>query len=252
MIIKSWVRRIGVVLLVLALLPTVLIIAYCIVPPPTTPLMIIRSFGGPPRRHQWVSADALSPEIFRAVMAAEDAKFCHHHGFDWQAMNDDVERYEDGVGRLRGASTITMQTAKNLFLWPGRTFLRKGLEAPLTVELELLMSKKRIIELYLNSVEWGDGVYGVEAAAQDAFGHSAHTLTMREAALLAAVLPSPRRSSARHPSAYILKRVATIEARMTAVPFDRTRVCNVPQDPFFSEFRQARDVFRVALDQRLR
>jgi monofunctional biosynthetic peptidoglycan transglycosylase len=248
MSIKSWVRRIGVVVVVLALLPTVLILAYRFVPPPVTPLMVIRSFDGPPRRHQWMSADALSPEIFRAVMAAEDAKFCRHHGFDWQAMDEDVERYEDGIGRLRGASTITMQTAKNLFLWPGRTFLRKGLEAPLTVELELLMSKKRIIELYLNIVEWGDGIYGVEAAAQDSFGHSARSLTMREAALLAAVLPSPRRSSARHPSAYIQRRAATIEARMTAVPFDRGRVCNVPQDPVSLEFRQARDVFRVAFD----
>ena len=231
MIMKSWVRRVCVVLAVLALLPTVLILAYRVMPPPITPLMVIRSFDGPPRRQQWVSADALSPEIFRAVIAAEDAKFCRHHGFDWQAMDEDFARYEDGVGRLRGASTITMQTAKNLFLWPGRTFLRKGLEAPLTVELELLMSKKRIIELYLNDVEWGSGIYGVEAASQDAFGHSAKTLTMREAALLAAVLPSPRRSSARRPSAYILRRAATIEARMAAVPFERKRVCGVPQDP---------------------
>lgn len=192
--------------------------------------MLIRSLQGQPRLQNWLSADALPPEIFRAVIAAEDAKFCRHHGFDWQAIDTDLERYEEGAGKLRGASTISMQTAKNLFLWPGRTFLRKGLEAPLTVELEFLQSKKRIAELYLNIIEWGPGVYGVEAAAQTAFGHSAQILTRHESALLAAILPSPLRSSARRPSAYILRRAAIIEERMSAVPFDRRRICAVPQD----------------------
>jgi monofunctional biosynthetic peptidoglycan transglycosylase len=225
-----WVLRI---LTLLLLLPPALILLYRFVPPPVTPLMVIRSIQGHPRTSHWVSADEISPEMFRAAIASEDAKFCRHHGFDWQAMNQDFERYEEGVGKLRGASTISMQTAKNLFLWPGRTFLRKGLEAPLTAELELILTKKRIIELYLNIVEMGPGIYGVEAASQAAFHHSARTLNRREAALLAAILPSPLKSSASRPSAYIQRRVGTIEARMEDVPFDRIRICAVKQDPLW-------------------
>jgi monofunctional biosynthetic peptidoglycan transglycosylase len=230
---RVWLKRIGWFLLALAALPFVLILIYRFVPPPITPLMIIRSTQGQPLNRQWLPADAIAPDMVRAVIASEDAKFCRHHGFDWKAMDQDLERYEEGVGKLRGASTISMQTAKNLFLWPGRTFLRKGLEAPLTVGLEAFLPKKRIIELYLNIIEWGPGIYGVEAASQAAFGHSARTLSRREAALLAAVLPSPLKSSAKHPSAYIQRRVGTIEARMESVPFDRTRICGVPQDPLW-------------------
>jgi len=225
-----WLLRI---LTVLLLLPPVLVLLYRFVPPPVTPLMLIRSVEGHPRQSKWVSADDISPEMFRAVIASEDAKFCRHHGFDWQAMNADLERYEEGIGKLRGASTISMQTAKNLFLWPGRTFLRKGLEAPLTAELELILPKKRIIELYLNIIEMGPGIYGVEAASQAAFHHSARTLNRREAALLAAILPSPLKSSASRPSAYILRRIATIEVRAEDVAFDRTRICAVRQDPLW-------------------
>ena len=225
-----WILR---VLTGLLLLPPALILLYRFVPPPVTPLMLIRSIEGHPRQSHWVAAEDISPEMFRAVIASEDAKFCRHHDFDWQAMNQDLERYEEGVGKLRGASTISMQTAKNLFLWPGRTFLRKGLEAPLTAELELILPKKRIIELYLNIVEMGPGIYGVEAASQAAFHHSAKTLNRREAALLAAILPSPLKSSASKPSAYILRRIATIEVRAEDVPFDRTRICAVRQDPLW-------------------
>jgi monofunctional biosynthetic peptidoglycan transglycosylase len=197
-------------------IPTLLVLLYKLTPPPITPLMVIRSVEGKPLIRHWLPADQMSPEIFRAVVASEDAKFCQHHGFDWQAIDQDLERYEEGVGKVRGASTISMQTAKNLFLWPGRTFLRKGLEAPLTVLIEFALNKRRIIELYLNIIEWGPGIYGVEAASQAAFGHSARSLSRREAALLAAVLPSPLKSSARHPSVYILGRVGVIEARMEA------------------------------------
>ena len=163
-------------LTLILLLLVVVIDLYRFVRPPITPLMVIRSIQGQPITRQWADNDAISPEMFRAVIASEDAKFCRHHGFDWQAMDQDLERYEEGVGKLRGASTISMQTAKNLFLWPGRTFLRKGLEAPITVVLEVALPKKRIIELYLNIVEWGPGIYGVEAASQAAFHHSARTL----------------------------------------------------------------------------
>lgn len=226
----AWILRI---LTIILLLPPLLILIYRFVPPPATPLMVIRSIEGHPRHSRWVSAEEISPEMFRAVIASEDAKFCRHHGFDWQAMNQDFERYEEGVGKLRGASTISMQTAKNLFLWPGRTFLRKGLEAPLTAELELILTKKRIIELYLNIVEMGPGIYGVEAASEAAFHHSARTLNRREAALLAAILPSPLKSSASRPSAYIQRRVGTIEARLEDVPFERSRICAVKQDPLW-------------------
>jgi len=226
----AWILRI---LTVLLLLPPALILLYRYVPPPGTPLMAIRSLQGNPRQSHWVPAEEISPEMFRAVIASEDAKFCRHHGFDWQAMNEDFERYEEGVGKLRGASTISMQTAKNLFLWPGRTFLRKGLEAPLTAELEVILPKKRIIELYLNIIEMGPGIYGVEAASQINFHHSAKTLNQREAALLAAILPSPLKSSASHPSAYIQRRIGTIEARMEDVPFDRAKICSGKQDPWF-------------------
>ena len=225
-----WILR---VLALLLLLPPALILLYRFVPPPITPLMVIRSFEGHPRQSHWVPAEDISPEMFKSVIASEDAKFCRHHGFDWQAIDADLERYEEGVGKLRGASTISMQTAKNLFLWPGRTFLRKGLEAPLTVELEFLLPKKRILELYLNIIEMGPGIYGVEAASQNAFHHSAKTLNAREAALLTAILPSPLKSSASKPSAYILRRIGTIEARTEAVPFDRKRICGGKQDPLW-------------------
>jgi monofunctional biosynthetic peptidoglycan transglycosylase len=217
----------------LILLVVVVIDLYRFVRPPITPLMVIRQLQGQPIIRQWIDADAIAPDMFRAVIASEDTKFCRHHGFDWQAMDADFERLEEGEGKLRGASTVSMQTAKNLFLWPGRTFLRKGLEAPLTVLIEGLLPKKRIIEIYLNIIEWGPGIYGVEAASQAAFHHSARTLSRREAALLAAVLPSPLKSSASHPSAYIERRVGTIEARMAGVPFDRQRVCGVAQDPLW-------------------
>ena len=207
-------KLLGWLIVILVAVPCLLVLLYKLVPPPITPLMVIRSIQGQPLIHRWLPAEQISPEMFRAVIASEDAKFCRHHGFDWDAINQDLERYEEGVGKVRGASTISMQTAKNLFLWPGRTFLRKGLEAPLTVLLEATLSKRRIIELYLNVIEWGPGIYGVEAAAQTAFGHSAHALSRREAALLAAVLPSPLKSSARHPSPYIQGRVPVIEARM--------------------------------------
>jgi monofunctional biosynthetic peptidoglycan transglycosylase len=220
-------------LTLLLLLLVVVIEIYRFVRPPITPLMVIRGFQGQPTIHQWIDADAIAPDMFRAIIASEDAKFCRHHGFDWQAMDEDFERSEEGEGKVRGASTISMQTAKNLFLWPGRTFLRKGLEAPLTVLIEALLPKKRIIEIYLNIIEWGPGIYGVEAASQAAFHHSARTLSRREAALLAAVVPSPLKSSASHPSAYIERRVGTIEARMESVPFQRQRICGVAQDPLW-------------------
>jgi monofunctional biosynthetic peptidoglycan transglycosylase len=202
-------------------LPMALVLVFRFLPPLTTPLMLIRRLGGEGIERRWVSLDAMSPNLFRAVIAAEDAKFCQHHGFDWDAIDRAVDRYEDG-GRVLGASTISMQTAKNVFLWPDRTFLRKGLEAYLTVLIEQIWGKRRILEVYLNVVEWGHGLYGAEAAALAYFHHPAATLTQREAAALAAVLPSPRRWSAVHPSGHVLARMRMIEARMGSVS---PRIC---------------------------
>jgi monofunctional biosynthetic peptidoglycan transglycosylase len=197
--------------------PTFLVSLYGIVRPPITPLMVIRLFEGEGLERRWRPLERISPELARAVISAEDTRFCLHAGFDWEAIEMAFRKNLRGE-RLYGGSTISMQTAKNLFLWPGRSILRKGLEAYLTLLLEALLDKRRILEIYLNTVEWGHGVYGAEAAAQTHFGKPAADLTRREAALLAAVLPNPRRWLASKPSAYARARAATIEARMRAMP----------------------------------
>lgn len=207
-------RRLGVIgwLIVVLFAPAVPILAYRFAPPPATPLMALRSVEGEGMRYDWVPASRIAPTLSRAVIASEDQKFCTHGGFDWDELGQSWRDHQ--VGRpLRGASTITQQTAKNLFLWPGRSYLRKGLEAWLTVWLELLWPKSRILETYLNIVEWGPGVYGAEAAAQTYFRKAAAALTADEAALLAAVLPNPRKLSAAAPSAYVSERAAVIRGR---------------------------------------
>ena len=150
-------RRIGrIALLVIGgfLIGSLLLVAlYREVPPPVTPLMLIRRVEGYGIDKSWRPLDAISPNLVHAVMAGEDAKFCEHHGFDWEAIHDAWRRYEDGARRLHGASTISMQTAKNVFLWPGRDWVRKGLEAYFTMLIELAWGKERIIEVYLNVVE---------------------------------------------------------------------------------------------------
>lgn len=164
-------------------------------------------------RHTWAPIDEVSPELPIALVAAEDQKFPLHHGFDVEAIRDALEDAEDGE-RLRGASTISQQTAKNLFLWSGRSFLRKGAEAYFTVLIEALWPKRRIIEVYLNVAEFGDGIYGAAAASHAFFGKSPGALTPRESALLAAVLPNPKRYRADKPSAYVLRRAAWIERQV--------------------------------------
>jgi monofunctional glycosyltransferase len=201
-------------LLVIALL----VLVYRFVPVPLTPLMVLRQIEGEGLERQWVGYDQLSPNLRRAVVASEDARFCTHHGFDWTEIDAALSDFESGE-RLRGASTITQQTAKNLFLWPGG-WLRKIVEIYPTVLLELLWPKRRILETYLNIVEWGPGIYGAEVASRTYFGRPARLLTAPEAALLAAVLPNPRRWSPVKPSEYIRSRAATIQARMAAAPAD--------------------------------
>jgi monofunctional biosynthetic peptidoglycan transglycosylase len=207
------------VVLILVGLPAALILVFRVVPPPVTALMLIRFAEGEPLQHRWVPLDHISPALQRAVVASEDEKFCSHHGFDWQAMDTAWRDWRAGRDP-KGASTITMQTAKNLFLWPGRSVIRKGFEAYLTVLIELMWDKHRIIEVYLNVIEWGDGLYGAETAGHTFFNKPATALTAQEAALLAAVLPNPRRWSPAQPTSYIAERAATIRERMSgaAIP----------------------------------
>ena len=193
--------------------PALLLVLYRFVPVPLTPLMLIRLVEGEGLSKSWVSLDEIAPVLPQAVIAAEDNLFCQHWGFDWPALKGELEAYVSGT-RPRGASTITMQTAKNLLLWPGRSIARKALEAWLTPQIELLWPKRRILEVYLNVVEFGPGGYGAEAAAEAHFGKRAAVLSRREAALLAAVLPNPRVSSAGRPSDYIDRRARKILTRI--------------------------------------
>lgn len=206
-------RRLAIVVGILLLAPPAAIVVYRFVPPPGTPLMLIRAAEGAPIVRRWTPLEEIAPSLPKAAIAAEDNLFCRHRGFDWRAVQLALDEWEE-EGRLRGASTITMQTAKNLFLWPGQSWLRKGIEAYITAWLEALWPKQRILEVYLNVAEWGPGIYGAEAAARAHFGRSAAELTNRQAALLAAVLPNPRRWSAARPTAYIARRADVIAARV--------------------------------------
>ncbi len=161
--------------------------------------------------HDWRALDEISPHMARAVMAGEDARFCDHWGFDWAAIQAAMEANDRG-GRVRGASTISQQVAKNVFLWHGRTWVRKGLEAGFTGLIELLWPKRRIVEVYLNSVEFAPGVFGAEAAAQHYFGRGADAVTLDQAARLAAVLPNPKERNAAKPSAALRRRARAIRA----------------------------------------
>jgi len=200
-------------LLVALLLPAALLLVFRFVPVPLTPLMVIRLFEGEELHKDWVPLAQIAPALRQAVVAAEDNRFCDHAGFDWTALSEVLDELRAG-GQPRGASTITMQTAKNLFLWPDRSLLRKGLEAWLTPQVELIWDKGRILEVYLNIVEMGPGIYGAQAAAGRHFGKSAVDLGRLEASLLAAVLPNPRAWSPAAPTDYILGRASTIRTRI--------------------------------------
>ena len=168
--------------------------------------------------HHWVSLDNISPSLPTAVMASEDARFLSHHGFDFEAIQTAAKRNREHPEKQKlGASTISQQTAKNVFLWPGRSWLRKGLEVYFTGLIELFWSKQRIMEVYLNSIETGDGIYGADAVAQEHFQLPAKLLTPAQCALIAATLPNPRRFSSREPSQYMLKRQKKILHEMKFV-----------------------------------
>jgi monofunctional glycosyltransferase len=200
----------------LFVLSIILVALFGVVPVPATPLMVIRLIEGQSWHHDWVSLDEISPQLMRAVIASEDARFCEHFGFDLKALEQAWKRNQRSK-RTLGGSTISMQTAKNLFLWPDRDWVRKGLEAYFTLLIELAWSKRRIMEVYLNVIEIGPGIYGAEAAAHAHFGKDAKSLSSREAALMAAVLPNPLRWSAARPTGYIARRARVIQARMGEV-----------------------------------
>ena len=202
---------------VAAVVVAILLVPYVIAPfyrfgHPVSDLMLARWATGARVERIWVPLDAVSP----AVIAAEDAQFCAHHGIDWGEVREALADAEEG-GRLRGGSTITQQVAKNLFLWPGRSLVRKALEAPLALWIDLVLPKRRVLEIYLNIAEWGPtGEFGIETGARRAFGKSSRDLTAREAALMAAILPNPVRRSASRPRPGVQRLAGIYQARAHA------------------------------------
>lgn len=223
---RSRTRRIGClpIILVLLLMPVGGVLIHAVVPPPITLLMVQRLAEGEDLHARWRGLDDLSPDLVDAVIAAEDSRFCEHDGFDIEAIQEALEENAEG-GRIRGGSTISQQTAKNVFLWPGRGWIRKGLEAGYTVLIEAIWPKRRIVEVYLNVAEMGPGVYGAEAAARHWFGKSASELTQTEAARLAAILPNPREYDASEPGPYVRRRTRAILANMGTIRADGLSNC---------------------------
>lgn len=202
------------------------VVALRFIPVWFTPLMFIRCYEqlkeGRELRltHHWVSLDEMSENMPVAVMASEDARFLSHHGFDFKAIESAAKRnIQHPEKRRLGASTISQQTAKNVFLWPGRSWIRKGFEVYFTSLIELMWSKERIMEVYLNSIETGEGIYGVEAIANENWGLHADQLSKSQCALIAVTLPNPRQFSSKHPSAYMQKRQKRILHEMKFVKF---------------------------------
>lgn len=200
-------------LAILILLPYPLTILYIVVPPPSTLMLADLVMLHMPHR-TWVPLKRISPALIESVIVSEDSAFCSHYGFDWTQIGNNLDRAMDGK-RYGGASTITQQTAKNLFLWKGRSWLRKFLEAPITLWMELVMSKKRIMEIYLNTAQWDRHVYGTEAAAQHHFGVDAANLSIGRSSLLAVSLPNPVRRNAGKPSANMIMSATRIAIRVT-------------------------------------
>ena len=194
------------------------------VPVWVTPLMISRSieYRNDEDFHthkKWCNYEDISPELAKAVIASEDNLFAEHNGFDWKEMRKAIDDHRDKGKKLRGASTISQQTAKNVFLFPSKTFVRKAFEAYFTVLIELIWGKERILEVYLNVAEMGKGIYGAEAAAQELFSKKASDLTRRESSLLAACLPNPIQRHAENPSVYVSKRAGQIRALIPKIAY---------------------------------
>jgi monofunctional glycosyltransferase len=219
----------AIVVLVLVLAPYLIAPLYRFIDPVST-VMLWRWVTGARVERTVLPIDRIAPALPRAVIAAEDGSFCTHHGIDWRGLREAFYEADD-LSEMRGGSTITQQVAKNLFLWQGRSYLRKALELPLAVWVDLVLPKRRVLEIYLNVAEWGpNGQFGAEAGARYAFSKSARQLTAREAALMAAILPGPRARSARAPSANVRRLAGVYEAR--AVRFEaRTSCINAARRP---------------------
>ena len=224
----TWIRNILIGIVVAFFASTILVVvAYKVMPVVVTPLMVIRSVENlahgksPFWHHTWVSLKDISPDMPIAVMASEDQRFLIHHGFDFDAIQKAMKRNEEAGKKKYGASTISQQTAKNVFLWQGRTWLRKGLETYFTVLIEFIWGKERIMEVYLNSIEMGPGIYGVSAVAEENFdGIEAKDLSARQCALIAATLPNPLKFSSKEPSDYMRKRQRFILKQMKFVKWN--------------------------------
>lgn len=213
-----------ILLLALVVGPVTMVAIYRVIPPPITWLMVQRLVEGRGIERRWVPLAEISPQLVRAVIASEDSGFCQHHGFDIDAIEKALH-HNAVSAKIRGGSTISQQTAKNVFLWPHRDWVRKGLEAWFTVLIEQIWGKPRIMEVYLNSIEWGPGVYGAEAAAQHNFHVPAARLSPAQAARLAAIIPKPLSWKAARPGPYIQRRSGTIVARAGVVRRDDLDSC---------------------------
>lgn len=217
---RSFFKFLFKLILLLLLIPLVAVILYKWIPVPATPLMVIRYFEQKENqketiwKHDWVSMDQISKNLQLAVICSEDQNFIKHNGFDMEAIEKALDYNQKGK-KVRGASTISQQTAKNVFLWPGRSWLRKGLETYVTFLIETIWSKERILEVYLNSIEMGNGIYGAEAASQYWFKKPASKLSKSEAAAIAAILPRPLKYRANPASAYIAGRKLWIMKQMS-------------------------------------
>lgn len=216
-LVKKIAKYIFRLLLTLFIITILWVAVYAFVPVPGTPLMLARYFGEDvPINHTWTPLEEIAPDMQLAVIAAEDNRFVLHNGFDWEEIEKARKEAEKGK-KLRGASTISQQTAKNVFLWHGRSWVRKGLEAYFTTLIEFMWGKERIMEVYLNSIETGEGLYGIAAVAQANFEKKPGELTREECALIAATLPNPRHYSSKKPSRYIQKRKRTIMKNMNYI-----------------------------------
>ena len=197
------------------------VIIYKYVPVYVTPLMVISTVSSSESiHHKWISLEDMPKDIVKAVIASEDAHFLSHNGFDFKAIKQAIEHNKKNNKTKRGASTISQQTAKNVFLWPSRSWLRKGLEAYFTVLIELFWDKQRIIEVYLNSIEMGNGIFGIAAVADKHFDKEPEKLTKLQCALIAATLPNPRKFNSASPSPYMLKRQRVILREMNSVKIE--------------------------------
>ena len=213
----KWTKKI---VLILFIAQFVYIILLKWVDPPVTITQLSSWISGHGLKRDYVGRNSISPNAKLAVISSEDQLFPDHNGFDWKSIKKAMEYNKRKPGRVRGASTISQQVAKNVFLWQGRSWIRKGLETYFTFMIELLWGKKRILEVYLNVIEMGDGVFGIEAAAQTYFNKPAAALSRREAALVAACLPSPRRYKVKPPSSFMLNRAGAIMRQMSNLETD--------------------------------